>query len=221
MFLSDQWVDRWQTWFRVGRSDKEGVLIDGEVVPTMDLALNTLIATHSPVFQFMAKIHGTCEDHAWFEAEHAEWIANLIRQGRKDNVLRPEQGWESVADLCDAVATGTTSGPIVLSYSVCEGFPNADVAAPFWVPNPAAVIIPDGYAEEEGFDEDGFRRDAAWAAWYDLASEEQWRLAEAGMRARAYSRQISPDTLPIGFLSGHSAFDLAAARWINRRQVRS
>lgn len=177
----DDWLRMWKTWFRVGWNES-GLVVKGEEIGTTDLALNTLIATRSPVLMLLATLHGMCEDHAWIASEDAEWFADLIDVGRRDNVLRPDMGWESIAELARQVSADALPWPIVTSYSVCKGFPNASVAG------------------------------AARDAWYDLFEDEQWALALRGIRACEHNRQISPATLGQGFMSGASAFDLCAER---------
>lgn len=182
-----RWEQSWSTWFSVGNGR---LRVGDQLVETVDLALNTLLATCSPSLALLARLHGACEIHAFIEADDASWFAGLIDDGRRENVLRAGSGWESVADLARAVADGAP-GPIVTHYSVCESFPSEWIAG--WTPPRDA----DG---EEN-----------WDAWYDLPATERWALAEAGMRARLYDYRIAPDTLFGGFASGASAFDLSAA----------
>lgn len=193
-----QWWENFKTWFSVGF--RGGLTVDGTEYEPFGIALNTLVAMGNEVLRFCARVHGYCEIHGWVEDADREWLADVIDAGRRENVLRPAQGWESVAEFLR-----TTTGPVVMSYSVCESFPNAGIAD--WTPDPAAVVIPEGYADE-GFDEEAFRRDAAWDAWYDLSSDEQWALGMRGVRSREYDLRLTPND-DRGFGPGLSAFDIA------------
>lgn len=221
------WMRDFETWMSVGW-DGGGLLIAGEKIGASELAANTLIATGSPILTLMAKIEGTCEDHAWMEGEHAGWAREIIRDGRESNLLRPQQGWEDVIGLLGDVDEGRVDGPVVLSYSVCEGFPNSGIAGDFWKPPslppqpPEVLVDPVTHVVTPVPVDplDAYRIELDYDAWYELPDDERWCLAEAGMRARQHTRQISPELVAIGFQTGASAFDLAAERWEdhNRRQ---
>lgn len=206
----------WRTWFRVSYGERGRLkLPNGNTIDPFDLALNTLIATHSPSLTLCAKMHGTCEDYAWIDPSNARWFAETIEAGRNENVLRPDVGWEGVAELAREVESGLR-GPIVTSYSVCERFPNSGVAD--WPPptceacegtgkpNPDMKYTDVDYDYCTSCGGEGVLSDL----WYDLSDAEQWDLAERGIRARAYNREISPQTMNVGFMSGASAFDLLA-----------
>lgn len=210
------WRMDWSTRFRIGDL---ALRIRGEEVGSTECAYNTLIATRSPALSLLARIGGMCEDHAWIDGEDAGWLADVIEAGRAENVLRPGQDWEDVVDLAREVAMGTTRGPIVLSFSVCDPFPNAYVAdwqAPVCgackgdgKPNPAMKFTDVEYDYCTTCGGDGRMTDD----WYDLTDDEQWRLAEVGLRRREHTRQIGPALQDVGFMSGASAFDLIAERW--------
>jgi hypothetical protein len=182
-----RWTDTWSTHMRVGGS---GLLVGDSAIPFMELALNTLVAMNSPQLSFMAHVHGLCESHIYVEAENAEWMADLIAKAREDEVFRAGQGWEDVIALAQEVAA-SGEGPIVLSYSVCEGFPNAEVAN--WTP-----------ADES---------DEGWDAWYALSADERWDMGVRALREADWPFAMGPDRQGQGFLSGKSVFDLKAERW--------
>lgn len=154
---------------------------------SFDVALNTALAVGAPVIALAAKIHGACELHAWVEGPDRKWLADLIDDGLDIGVYRREvtghsQGWESVQELLRS----RDDEPVVMSYSVCDSFPNQYVAN--WQP-------PDG-------DED---------AWYDLPDDQQWELALAGLRKARPWAQITPESLAgQGFHLGVTVYDLLA-----------
>lgn len=203
------WWSDFQTWFRVGW-DGSGLLIGGQQHDPFGIALNTLIAMGNEVLRFCARVHGYCEIHGWVDDEDREWLADLIERGRKDNVLRAERGWESVAEFLRE-----TSGPVVMSYSVCESFPNAHAAD--WTPPTCIACGGDGKpnARMKYTDVDydycttcggeGQMSDE----WYDLPPDEQWALGMKGIRAREYDLRLMPDD-ERGFGPVMSAFDIAS-----------
>lgn len=198
----EYWLSDFEAWFTSGGmfSERAGLRVGETTIPPGEMALNTLIATGSPPFALMAHLHGTCEDHAWVSSEDAGWLAEIIEAGRTENVLRPNQGWEAVAELAREVESGLP-GPIVTSYSVTEGFPNRYALGEPWF-----------YPWAEGQEENPADEQAE-GRWEVLPDAEKWDLAVEGIQAREYNRQIAPSTINRGFLSGHSAFDLAAERW--------
>lgn len=202
LFSDEHWVDRWKTSVRIGDAE---LLVDGEAIGCSELALNTLLATGSPVLALIARLDGSCEDHAWCAPENAHWLAEVIRQGRSENVLRPRQGWEDVADLYERAAE--RGDHVVCSYSVTDGFPNRYVAGEPWF-----------YPWEKGPDGEYLPNepdDAAAARWDDLPERERWDLALDAIKTREHTRELRPND-DHGFQSGASAFDLVAEQWLTR-----
>lgn len=160
---------------------------NGETYPSFEVVLNTVIATASPALCLLARMHGSCEIHAWVAEWDRLWFADVIEQGRKDNILRPDQGWE---DVMEHFRQGPP-GPIVMSFSVTDSFPNRFVSD--WV-KPAD-------------DEDG-------ETWYDLDDEKQWELSMSALKKDPYL-QITPENLTTqGFGAGTSLWDaLQSPEW--------
>lgn len=218
-----EWARAFETWFSVGdmTAGESGFRVGDSVIPASELALNTAIALNSPQIAFMAHVHGLCESHIWIEAENAGWMADLIAKGREDNVFRAGQGWEDVIGLAREVeASG--DGPIVLSYSVCEQFPDAYTAG--WEPptceacggdgkpNPRMKYTDDDYDYCTTCDGQGALRDA----WYDLPEQERWDVGVRALREGEWPFAMGPDRQGQGFLSGKSIFDIKAERWTGR-----
>jgi len=127
-------------------SGKKFMVGDVEIDPVC-VALNTAIVAGSDPVVLGARLHGQCEAHAYVEGKNREWLADVIRHGRKIGFLRKDMGWESVVELLEI----DEDSPIVTSYSVTESFPNRWIA--------------------------GLRQDSDEEAWYDLSHEEQWDMA--------------------------------------------
>jgi len=147
--------------------DGELLVVDGKRVDVFSAALNTAFIVGSDPIKLMSRLHGQCEIHAYIEGQNRAWIADIIERGRESGIMRAEMGWESVVSLLRS----NNELPVVTSYSVCEQFPNARAA--HWEPP----------ENEDGED---------WDAWYDLASEERWRLGMIALR-EASLLEIKPD----------------------------
>jgi hypothetical protein len=203
-----QWWERgFRTWFRVGW-DGAGLVVDGTAHDPFGIALNTLVAMGNEVLRFCARVHGYCEIHGWVDDSERNWLAGVIDRGREENILREGVGWESVTAFLRE-----TSGPVVMSYSVCEGFPNSGVAD--WIaptcaacdgngrPNPRMKYTDVDYDYCTTCGGEGSMSDD----WYDLPTDEQWALGMRGIRARKYDLRLMPND-GRGF-GGPSAFDIA------------
>lgn len=115
----EHWALSFSMWFG-SRADL--VLPDGRVLPTWNMALNTAIQMGSDPIRLLTRVHAQCEIHGYVEEGNRDWFASLIDEGRKTNILRADMGWEGVAGLC----RNGNGGPVVMSYSVCDGFPDTD-----------------------------------------------------------------------------------------------
>lgn len=186
--------------------------VAGIELHSSNIELNTALAIGSEPLALAAKIHGWCETHCWVEGSDRKWLADLIDAGLESGVYRrgiwyepapgaerewSSQGWESVTELLRS----RDDGPVVLSYSVCDQFPNRHTAG--WEPPFDEGWRPD-WAEGEGLAEwdektaeekDEYQRDSRRDEWYDLPFEQQWCLAMDGLRRDKPWAQVSPDTL--------------------------
>lgn len=161
--------------------------VAGKRITTFDIALNTALAMGSDPIKLMARLHGQCEIHAYVEGEHRNWLAGIIEQGRKASIMRTGMGWESVIELLRS----RDDCPVVTSYSVCEQFPNADIAD---------FEFPEG--------EDG---EPDWDAWYRLPGDEQWTMALTGLRSgkRYVGLQMTPENWAEYYMdAGATAFTI-------------
>lgn len=139
-------------------------VIEGKPVDHWQLLLNTLIERGSDGMRLATRIHAQCEIHGYVEGPDRAWLADLIATARSEGLFRAEMGWESVIELL----TARNDEPVVMSYSVCDSFPNRSAST--WVPE-------EGDEDREG--------------WFGLSAEEQWRTgmewlhtdcAERGLR---------------------------------------
>ncbi|MFI7608884.1 hypothetical protein ACIBTV_27740 [Micromonospora sp. NPDC049366] len=189
---SDRFDQRTDTYIAVEPFRLRAVLPSGPTGENLfDVDLNTVIAHGAEAEQLAARISGQCEVHAFIEGKDRAWFADLVDAAtalgvfRRDMSRYPQRaayphGWDKVA----ALARATDTGPIVMSYSVAEWFPNQDIAV--W---PESLPDPDT-------DPDG--ADAADEAWNALTDRERWERAVTGLRRKAETAwllRISPDNL--------------------------
>lgn len=168
--------------------DKPIIVRDGVPVDSWDLVLNTVLAAGTDALRLLARLHAQCEIHARVEGEHRAWLAGIIEAGRAERVLRQQVGWEEVA----AMLRRRDDEPVVMSYSVCDQFPNRSAST--WT-SPSA----DG-------DE-----------WYDLPNDEQWKHGMEWLRGEGGGSVLSPENWET-YRFGHqlSAFDLLDEKWSAR-----
>lgn len=163
--------------------------IGGERVSVWETLLNTTLALGNDPVCFLARMHAQCEIHAWVAGVDRAWLAGVIEQGLKIGVMREGMGWPKLCEFLRA----NEAEPVVMSYSVTDGFPSRSVAD--WRPEPD--------------DEDGDR-------WYDVPHEERWRLAFAGIEKMRFDAQ----SLRSPFGHCKTAFDILAERARRRAAAR-
>lgn len=101
------------------------VLPDKRKILAYHVFLNTLIKMGSDPLRFLARFEGTCELHGWVAGWNRYWLADVVDNGRKSNILRSEMGWEDVTKL---LRSGDAH-PVVMSFSASEPFPNQLLAS--------------------------------------------------------------------------------------------
>jgi hypothetical protein len=104
------------------------------------LSMNSIYG--SDVMKLIGQMSAQMEIYAHVRRENFQWFTDLIKKGLEQQILREGMGWNDVIQICDL----TDVDLMVMSYSVCEGFPNAGLV---------------------GLDPDVF---------YDLLPNEQWDL---------------------------------------------
>lgn len=176
--------------------------VNGVKLHSGNIDLNTALAVGSEEVALAAKIHGWCESHLWVDGHDRKWLADLIDRGLAKAVFRKgiwyedypqsgqrqwsSQGWEDVTELLRE----TDDGPVVLSYSVCDQFPNSDVST--WMPP-----WPEGVEErwDALTEEQQAERSERQEAWCELPADEQWDMAMEGLRGSKPWLQLTPETL--------------------------
>ncbi len=201
------------------------MLVAGVSLGPSSVSLNTALALGSDPVRLAAKIHGWCEVHAWIEGGDRAWAADIIQQGLDIGAYRrglwyvdgvnntdrlaaehpnrkwSSQGWEEV----QALLRSRDDGPVVMSYSGCDQFPNER-----WHPDwPGREVEKwDDYTEGEQRAVEVFGE-----RWYEMLEADpdgMWDACMEGLRARPWGR-ISPATLASEtFGPGVTIYDLFA-----------
>lgn len=131
-------------------------------IDNFQLKLNTAYLLGSNAVKLAARIDGQCEIHCWVKGENRIWLSEIIKSGLNAGIYQPDKGWEDVIDLL----TSEQDNPVVLSYSVCDQFPNSKVS--------------------EWDDSDD--------AFYELDSATRWELGMTGLRNLDHKLlELSPD----------------------------
>ena len=147
-------------WFGSAWDEYQGLTVDGVNYPCFALSLNTTMIMGSDPIKLAARIHGQCEIHTYIEGANRDWVASIIENGLDTNIYHRDVGWEPTATMLKS----DNQHPVVLSYSVCEIFPDQYVAH---------------YEDED--------------AWYALTEHERWELNMAELRKNATWLEIRPD----------------------------
>lgn len=104
---------------------------NGHSIDGFTLALNTALVVGGDALRLSARVHGSCEIHGWVDGPNRAWLADVVEDGLASGVLRRAhqtqyENWPGVA----ALLRRTARTPVVMSYSVTESFPNAELARP-------------------------------------------------------------------------------------------
>ena len=209
------WVSYYETRFRVAGDDDRSPLIEwrGERLSAFSLALNTAAALGSDAVKLATRIVGQGEIHAWIDGPNRAWVATIMQVGLESGTYRTgiwfepvlsgerqwaDQGWGDVI----AFLRARNDEPVVMSYSVSGGFPNAHVA---------------GVAPEDDWSEE---YEGARQAFDELPDTERWRLGVQALRASSKGLEIKPDDWG-SFRYTHqlSVLDLVADDWEDRLRL--
>lgn len=194
-----------------------------QLLDTWQVILNSCLAAGSDSIKLLARIHAQCEIHGFVEGEDRNWFADMIEAGRRDNILRGGAGWEELVIMLRS----RDDEPVVMSYSVCDSFPNRYTST--WDERSAKVPFKVGDCSE-GHEDRSICNDMICyeldqdhvdefyeECWYDLTSEEQWTYGMAALRHEKPWARLQPKNWD-RYRFGHnvSIFDLYEDRW-NRR----
>lgn len=237
---SPGWVPMWRDTFATAlRSGMFGEMFTwkGREVDSFAVRLNTALKYGNDAVILAARLHGQCEIHCYVEGINRAWLAGIIVEGLDAGIFREGQwyedrdgerkwsdtGWRSVVKLL----LDRDDEPVVMSHSVCDQFPNADIAG--WTPPPMpADWAPDWAESEDGCaewerdypeieDRHAYWADRAHDLWYELPEGEQWRMALEGLRDGGGMLEISPDDFRSYFFAhGLAITDLLAADYAER-----
>lgn len=162
------------------------LLVDKDQVDTFTLSLNTAILIGSDPIILLARLHGQCELHCWVAGPNRKWLANIIKEGRKTNIYRENQGWEEVVKLLKS----RTDSPIVCSFSVCDSFPNYS-------------CLPKKHPLKQSHNERRFDQ------FNDLPENEMWSECFQGLQEQGGGLELKPENWRSFYFGvGHNIFTL-------------
>lgn len=194
------------------RVDGVEMHVFGVQLHSRNVDLNTALVAGSDPVALAAKIHGWCESHAWVEGAGRAWLADIIDHGLDTGLYRRDMGWERPR-LCDdgpgvvPLLRSRSDEPVVMSYSVCDDFPNASTGD--WMPPWPEGVSKDWDALSA---EQQQAREGRGEAWYELSSERQWEISMAGLRDDLPWARLSPETLrEVTFGHPVTVYDLISA----------
>jgi len=125
------------------------------------LTMNSLYG--SDVMCLIGQMSAQMEIYAHIKKENFTWFSNLIKQALEKKILRQDMGWDDVISLCERDDVDL----IVMSYSVCEGFPNVSLSG--------LPIDDEGYSD---FD--------------DMTHEQRWDLCVKNLNPGV---EITPESI--------------------------
>lgn len=181
-----RFVQAFGTALRVREPD---VVFAGRQLGLDNVNLNTALVAGSDPIRLAAKIHGWCESHCYIEERDRGWVAGIIDAGLAAGVYRQGAKWQDV----QAFLRQPDDGPVVLSYTVCESFPDPAFHPdePAW---PAGV--------EKDWDKLSKAQQEEREAWderfYELQNTDPGGVFDAcmeGLRRRRPWGRLAPDTL--------------------------
>ena len=152
-------------WFE---TDYDGGFVINDILHSnFIIQLNTMLRMGNDPMKLYARLHGQCEIHAYVEGPNRQWLAEIIKEGLRTHIFRPDEGWETVIPHLEEA----DDSPIVTSFSVCDEFPNPYIA---------------------GFDFDPEDIDDS-DRWYELPYEERWELGLKGLRNNHSDVELIPE----------------------------
>lgn len=132
----------------------------GKSWPTWVVRSNTVMLLGNDFVKLCVRIHNECEQWARIEGKNRKWFAGLCESALSSGIFGKGVGWEqTIESIRSAEDT-----PVVMSFSVCSGFPTNEVVPPETI---------------------------AGLEWHDLSYSHRWELAMPGLRA--HHPEIKPD----------------------------
>lgn len=176
-------------------------IIEGQKEEAWIVALNTALAMGSDPLKLLARLHGQCEVHCWVDGPNRKWLADIIRRGRKTQVLRKDMGWETVAAFLEKA----DDDPVVCSYSVCNSFPDYD-------------CLPESHQLKDWDKERQLEKHHE--EFLDLPPDKAWELCIRGLREADNGLELTPeDWNEFHFYRGWSAFNLPRLSVLERQNA--
>lgn len=179
--------------------------VHGVALSSGDLGYNAALVSGSDPIALAAKLHGWGSIHAWIEGRDRAWCADLVEDALRTGLYRRDMGWERPFNRDEgpgvvSLLRSRDDEPVVLSYSVTDGFPNARIGG---------LLPPDFPDYLDLSDEQWEQVETADGHWGELPADRQWEEAMRGLRTHRAWARIGPDTLRAQMFSWPvTAYDL-------------
>jgi hypothetical protein len=170
----------------------------GDEISGWEVALNTAIVLGNDLLKFLAYLDAQCEIHCYVLEEDKGSFANMLSEGLEHGVI-PEtlagedkdydSGWKDVINLLR-----NSTGPVVLSYSVCDVFPEEKMYRGDDLER----------SEDQGNEDKRLEEEKIW--WDSLSHEEKWDYNIETL-TKDESLRLFPGKKD-GFGNGVSIFDI-------------
>jgi len=172
------------------RSDSFEIVLNQKPLALFPMKLNTALRMGSDPVKLAARIHASCEIWTWFKGENRNWIADIIEEGLNCHFFRKDDLWENVVEFLRS----DSKNDVVLSYSVCDQFPNHYIAN---INQEIEHKLQKEIKEDEDRDSDEEDWDDDIAVsnyYYDMTTDEQWDMAFKNLKDHPYyGDEIKPD----------------------------
>lgn len=188
---------------------------------SLEVEFNTTLAAGNDILRLATKLYGWAASHTWIAEEHREWAADLIQSGLDQGIYRAglwstdqrnqrvwlDTGW---ADVIALLRGGP--GPVVLSTSTDDPFPNPDLET--WM-----SVLPDDVTHTA--EQRRTVRQRRYEEWGQLTNAQCWEAGMAYLTEYVPYLQLSPNNLATNtFGPAVTVFDLLSAeRHDNIRRV--
>lgn len=179
------WAESFRTTFAY---ESELMIVDGNIIDSFDLFLNTALSVGNDALKMLAAVHGQCEVNAFVRGKNRAWMADIIANDNA-GLFRPNKGWEEVIDLLRESDDET----VFMSYSVTDDI----------LRNVRRVWL-QKTVEERGLEITDYNTFAALEQeWQAFGEDKHWELVDAWVEERSTQGfELSPERWASDFTFG-------------------
>jgi len=165
--------------------------VHGVKLCSTDLECNTALVAGSDSVALAAKLFAWCRAHCWVEGAARGWLADVISRGLQAGLFRDGHGWERPREGDHGpgvipLLLKRHDEPVVLSYSVDDGFPNPFIDEELNTTDGQPPVAA-SFGQEEALDR--------LTEWNALPYDEKWHTAMRDLRQHRPWARLAPETL--------------------------